>query len=122
MWQIDDQFIEKTSIGSLEPIEVLFEVGCEAITYVSYGLNQELILVHILCVSGSTSRYLAVQIDNQTFEDLKNDRIYFFKPFKNKKCWIVDIVPDKLTQWRIENLFLVDFFSIPKKYLPIDRD
>jgi hypothetical protein len=56
MWEPRGKIIESTSIGTLNPVEVLFEFACEYLTFVAHEPNDDLLLVHNLSASKGISR------------------------------------------------------------------
>ena len=120
MWEPKGKIIESTSIGSLKPIEPLFEFEGEFLTYVAHDSNDELLLVHNLCVSDGTSRYLVSPIDARILKDLKAGRLDIYSALRQPRCWIADLVADDSSKhpWRVHALYRIDFDSVPKDHLP----
>ena len=120
MWEPKGKIIDSNALGSLTPREPLFEFEGEYLTFVAGDPNDDLLLVHNLCVSEGVSRYLVSPVDARILGELKAGRLDIYSALRQPRCWITDLVADDSSEhpWRIEALYLVDFDSIPKDYLP----
>jgi hypothetical protein len=120
MWEPKGKIIESSLIGSLEPVEPLFEFEGEYLTFVAHDPNDDLLLVHNLCVSDGVSRYLVSPIDLRILGDLKAGRLDIYSALRQPRCWIADLVPADAAQppWRFHALYRIDFDSVPKDHLP----
>ena len=120
MWELKAKIIESTSIGSLKPVEPLFEFEGEYLTFVAHDPNDDLLLVHNLCESDGISRYLVSPIDARILGDLKAGRLDIYLALRQPRCWIADLVAADSSEqpWRIQALYRVEFDSVPKDYLP----
>lgn len=114
MWIPDGKVIDSGRIGSLEPMEVLYEFSGEPLTFVAHDLEDGRLLVHSLCVFDRTSRYLVSAIDERVLKDLKAGRLDIFTALKQPRCWIADISEDA----SVKSLWRIDFVSIPEEVLP----
>ena len=114
MWEPRGKTIDRESLGSLEPREVLFEFEGEPLTFVVRDRDGELLLVHSLSVFNRTSRYLVAPIDDRTLGDLKAGRIDIRTGLMQSRCWVADILEDA----SVGSLWRVKFESIPDEVLP----
>jgi len=120
MWKPNAKGIDPSSIGSLDPIEPLFEFEGEYLTFVAHDPDGNLLLVHNLCVCDGTSRYLVSLIDARILGDLKAGRLDIYSALQQPRCWVADLVADDAPNqpWRIHALWRIEFDSVPKDHLP----
>jgi hypothetical protein len=120
MWEPKGKIIDSNVIGSLEPRDLLFEFEGEYLTFVADDPNDELLLVHNLCVSEGISRYLVAPIDARILGDLKAGRLDTYSALRQPRCWIADLVAADSSEhpWRIHALYHIEFDSVPKDHLP----
>ena len=104
MWEPRGKAIDRDSLGSLEPQEVLFEFEGEPLTFVVRDRDGELLLVHSLSVFNRISRYLVSPIDDRILGDLKAGRIDIRTGLRQSRCWVADIREDASVDalWRID--------------------
>ena len=114
MWEPKGKSIDRESLGSLEPEEILFEFEGEPLTFVARDRDDGLLLVHSLSVFDRTSRYLVSPIDDRTLSDLKAGRIDIRAGLRQSRCWVADIGDDA----SVGSIWLVKFESIPDEVLP----
>jgi len=120
MWEPKGKLVDSDSLGPLEPVEVLYEFGCEFLTYVARDRNDAPLLVHSLSVFNRTSRYVVSAVDSRILGELKAGRMDIYSALQQPRCWIADVVGDNSAHppWRIHALHRVDFDAIPIDYLP----
>ena len=114
MWEPRGKTIDRDTLGSLEPREVLFEFEGEPLTFVARDRDGELLLVHSLSVFNRTSRYLVAPIDDRILDDLKAGRIDIRTGLMQSRCWVADIRENA----SVGSLWLDKFESIPGEVLP----
>jgi hypothetical protein len=121
MWEPDGKLVDSESLGSLTPVEVLYEFEGEFLTYLASDRNGDPLLVHNLCVFDRTSRYLISVIDSRILAALKAGRIGVYSALQQPRCWIADLVASDTAElpWRIASLRRVEFEKIPGEYLPV---
>jgi hypothetical protein len=115
MWKPDGPLVAPDSLGSLEPVDVLFEYDCEPLTFVVHDPGGHLLLAHWLDFSDGTTRYLISAIDSQILNDLRSNRLDLQGALRQPRCWIADL---RAQSWTIAALWHVNFESVPKEDLP----
>lgn len=114
MWDPQGTSLESGKLGSLEPVEILYEFSGEPLTFVALDPESAPLLVHSLSVFNRTSRYLVSAVDTRILGDLKEGRTDILTAVRQPRCWIADVADDASVRalWRIE------FASIPEHVLP----
>jgi hypothetical protein len=87
MWKPDGPLVAPDSLGSLEPVDVLFEYDCEPLTFVVHDPGGHLLLAHWLDFSDGTTRYLISAIDSQILNDLRSNRLDLQGALRQPRCW-----------------------------------
>src|SRR5437660_483211 len=110
MWQPIGKAVDRDRLGSLEPTEVLYEFSGEPLTFVAHDPDAELLLVHSLCASERTSRYIVSALDARILRELKGGRIDLVTALRQPRCWLADLADDAT----IQSLWRIEFGSIPE--------
>lgn len=121
MWEPNGKLVDPEPLGSLRPVEVLYEFDGEYLTYLASDRNDDPLLVHNLCVFEGISRYVVSPIDSRILGDLKAGRIDVYSALQQPRCWVADLVPSEGAEppWRIQSLYRVEFENLPGDHLPI---
>ncbi|MBX6315083.1 MAG: hypothetical protein IRY99_19535 [Isosphaeraceae bacterium] len=118
-WEPEGNKIADGRLGSLEPVEVLFEFEGEPLTFVARDPDGGLLLLHDTILHDvmafhRTTRYVVSAIDSRILGDLKAGRIDILTALRQPRCWVADVVGDG----SVKALWRVEFSSIPEKVLP----
>ncbi len=114
MWDVSGISVAVDRLGSLEPREILYEFDGEPLTFTAVDPEGGLLLVHSLCVSDRTSRYLVAAIDARIAHSLKDCQSDILSALRQPRVWIADIADDA----SVKALWQVDFASVSAKVLP----
>ena len=113
--------MDSHSLGALKPVEVLYEFESEFLTFVAHDPNDDMLMVHNLCVADRVSRYLVSPLDARILGELKAGRLDVYSALRQPRCWIADLVADDDSSeppWKVQSLYRIDFEKIPKDHLP----